>query len=98
MNTEAKLLMFQHAFDTWRVRRISLRADARNARSRAAIERLGAVSEGVRRVHTRGLDGLVRGTAFYSVLDEEWPVVRHTIEQRLARAERSVNGCRLVLA
>ncbi|GHB63921.1 N-acetyltransferase [Streptomyces xanthochromogenes] len=98
INSEAKLLMFQHAFDTWRVRRISLRADARNARSRAAIERLGAVSEGVRRVHTRGLDGLVRGTAFYSVLDEEWPVVRHTIEQRLARAERSVNGFRLVLA
>uniref|UniRef100_A0AAU2VC68 GNAT family N-acetyltransferase n=1 Tax=Streptomyces sp. NBC_00003 TaxID=2903608 RepID=A0AAU2VC68_9ACTN len=98
INTEAKLLMFQHAFDTWRLRRISLRADARNARSRAAIERLGAVCEGVRRVHTRGLDGLVRGTAFYSVLDEEWPMVRHTIEERLARSRQNADSSRLVPA
>ncbi|MFG2719380.1 GNAT family N-acetyltransferase [Streptomyces sp. NPDC048416] len=98
INTEAKLLMFQHAFDTWRVRRISLRADARNARSRAAIEGLGAVCEGVRRVHTRGLDGLVRGTAFYSVLDEEWPTVRRTIEQRLERARPVADSRRLVPA
>ncbi|MER5885256.1 GNAT family protein [Streptomyces sp. NPDC001941] len=86
VNAEAKLLMLAHAFETWGVRRVSLRADARNTRSRAAIERLGAVCEGVRRVHTRGLDGLVRGTAFYSILDEEWPTARRTIEARLARA------------
>ncbi len=67
-NTEAKLLMFAHAFETWGVRRISLRADARNSRSRTAIERLGATCEGVRRAHSRGLDGVVRDTAFYSVL------------------------------
>ena len=83
INTEAKLLMLRHAFETWGVRRVSMRADARNARSRAAIERLGAVLEGVHRAHTRGLDGLVRGTAFYSILDEEWPAARRLIEQRV---------------
>ncbi|MEV6670197.1 GNAT family protein [Streptomyces sp. NPDC051162] len=84
INTEAKLLLLRHAFETWGVRRVSLRADARNLRSRAAIERLGAALEGVRRAHTRGLDGMVRGTAFYSILDEEWPHVRERLEQRVA--------------
>jgi RimJ/RimL family protein N-acetyltransferase len=83
-NTEAKLLMLGHAFDTWGVRRVSLRADARNSRSRAAIERLGVTCEGVRRAHSRGLDGVVRDTAFYSVLAEEWPAVRSVIELRLS--------------
>ncbi|MFF4223347.1 GNAT family N-acetyltransferase [Streptomyces abikoensis] len=82
-NTETKLLMLRHAFETWGVRRVSLRADSRNARSRAAIERLGAVLEGVHRAHTRGLDGMVRGTAFYSILDEEWPGVRAGLEHRV---------------
>ncbi|MEY9965302.1 RimJ/RimL family protein N-acetyltransferase [Streptacidiphilus sp. MAP12-16] len=82
INTEAKLLMLRHAFETWGVRRVSMRADARNGRSRAAIERLGAVLEGVHRAHTRGLDGLVRGTAFYSILDEEWPAARAQLERR----------------
>ncbi|MFJ8199417.1 GNAT family N-acetyltransferase [Streptomyces sp. NPDC096152] len=84
INTEAKLLMLRHAFETWRVRRISLRADARNRRSCTAIERLGATCEGVRRAHSRGLDGAVRSTAFYSILDDEWPAVRAVIELRLA--------------
>ena len=83
INTEAKLLMLRHAFETWGVRRVSMRADARNGRSRAAIERLGAVLEGVHRAHTRGLDGLVRGTAFYSILDEEWPAARAGLERRV---------------
>ncbi|AUG77127.1 Putative acetyltransferase [Kitasatospora sp. MMS16-BH015] len=86
INTEAKLLMLRHAFETWGVQRISLRADARNLRSRTAIERLGATCEGVRRAHSRGLDGIVRSTAFYSILDEEWPAVRDIIELRIAAA------------
>ncbi|WP_424210723.1 GNAT family N-acetyltransferase [Streptomyces sp. BI20] len=89
INAEAKLLMLRHAFETWGVRRISLRADARNGRSRAAMERLGFTSEGVRRAHSRGLDGEVRNTAFYSVLDEEWPTVRAVIEMRLADAAKA---------
>ena len=84
INTEAKLLMLRHAFETWGVRRVSMRADARNARSRAAIERLGAVLEGVHRAHSRGLDGQVRGTAFYSILDEEWPAARIALERRVS--------------
>ncbi|MGW1893440.1 GNAT family N-acetyltransferase [Streptomyces sp. NPDC002004] len=84
INTEAKLLMLRHAFEAWGVRRISFRADARNLRSRAAIERLGATCEGIRRAHSRGLDGAVRSTAFYSILDEEWPAVRDIIELRIA--------------
>ncbi|MFI1911760.1 GNAT family N-acetyltransferase [Nocardia sp. NPDC020380] len=84
INLESKLLLLQHAFDVWRVRRIAMRADVRNVRSRMAIERLGATSDGVRRAHSRGLDGEVRSTAFYSILDEEWPAVRVTIEGQLA--------------
>ncbi len=89
INTEAKLLMLRHAFDTWGVRRVTLRADARNTRSRVAIERLGATCEGIRRAHSRGLDGAVRDTAFYSILDEEWPTVRDIIELRLSTPRRS---------
>ncbi|MGW0119764.1 GNAT family N-acetyltransferase [Streptomyces sp. NPDC003327] len=88
VNAEAKLLMLRHAFEAWGVRRITLRADARNTRSRIAIERLGATCEGVRRAHSRGLDGAVRDTAFYSILDEEWPTVRDIIELRLSTPRR----------
>ncbi|MFC8955364.1 GNAT family N-acetyltransferase [Streptomyces sp. NPDC057101] len=84
INTEAKYLMLRHAFETWGVRRITMRADARNTGSRIAIERLGASCEGVRRAHSRGLDGAVRDTAFYSILDEEWPTVRDMVELRMS--------------
>ncbi|MFF0546675.1 GNAT family N-acetyltransferase [Nocardia thailandica] len=84
VNLESKLLLLGHAFDHWRVRRVSLRADARNLRSRTAIERLGAVSDGIRRAHSRGLDGQVRDTAFYSILSEEWPTVYARITDQLA--------------
>ncbi|MFI6868572.1 GNAT family N-acetyltransferase [Nocardia sp. NPDC050406] len=85
VNLESKLLLLAHAFEVWRVRRIAMRADVRNMRSRMAIERLGATSDGVRRAHSRGLDGAVRSTAFYSILDEEWPLVRATIESQMSR-------------
>jgi RimJ/RimL family protein N-acetyltransferase len=98
INTEAKLLMLRHAFETWGVRRISMRADARNARSRAAIERLGAVLEGVHRAHTRGLDGLVRGTAFYSILDEEWPTARVQLELRVSAPRLPVEPSRPLIS
>ncbi|NNH69860.1 GNAT family N-acetyltransferase [Nocardia uniformis] len=85
INLESKQLLLAHAFEAWRVRRITMRADTRNIRSRIAIERLGATSDGVRRAHSRGLDGQVRSTAFYSILDEEWPTVSATIEGQLTR-------------
>lgn len=98
INTEAKLLMLRHAFEVWNVRRVSMRADARNGRSRAAIERLGAVLEGVHRAHTRGLDGLVRGTAFYSILDEEWSGVQAGLELRVSSPSTSRAGRPLISA
>ncbi|GGP46523.1 GNAT family N-acetyltransferase [Streptomyces melanogenes] len=94
INTEAKLLMLRHAFETWGVRRVSMRADARNLRSRTAIERLGATLDGVHRAHSRGLDGMVRSTAFYSILDEEWPRVREQLEQRVGAARLKATGTR----
>jgi N-acetyltransferase len=74
-NTEAKSLMLHHAFDVWEVHLVRFRADRRNLRSRAAIERLGARFEGVHRADRPGVDGTVRDSAFYSITAAEWPVV-----------------------
>lgn len=83
VNTEAKLLLLGHAFDTWSVLRVSFKTDARNSRSRAAIERLGAVSEGIRRVHVLASDGALRDSAYYSILAAEWPPIRQRLRARL---------------
>jgi N-acetyltransferase len=72
LNTEAKHLLCSHAFDRWRVRRVTWRTDERNARSRAAILRLGARLDGVLRAHRPGADNVVRGTACFSMLADEW--------------------------
>jgi N-acetyltransferase len=84
-NTEAKHLMLSYAFDVWQVHRVTLKTDERNARSRRAIERLGAVFEGVRRAHMAAQDGSVRNSAYYSMVRAEWPAVRRTLEAALAR-------------
>jgi N-acetyltransferase len=76
VNTECKLLMLRHAFEVWQVERMTLKTDARNQRSRAAIERLGARFDGVLRVHMPASDGTLRDTAYYSILSSEWPEVR----------------------
>jgi N-acetyltransferase len=81
INTEAKLLMLGHAFERWQVRRVNLRTDARNLRSRTAIERLGAKLDGILRAHMPAADGGVRDTASYSILAGEWPAAK----ERLAR-------------
>jgi N-acetyltransferase len=85
-NTESKYLMLSNAFDAWRVHRVTLKTDERNARSRRAIERLGAVFEGVRRAHMPAQDGSVRNSAYYSIVRAEWPDVRRQLEAALARA------------
>lgn len=90
INTEAKLLMLAHAFDRWRVHRVSLMTDSRNARSRAAIRRLGARFAGVVRAQRPAADGTVRDTACYSILDREWPDVRSNLESRLAQQSRTM--------
>jgi len=83
VNTEAKALMLRHAFEVWEVHVVRLRSDCRNARSRAAIERLGARFEGVRRADRPGADGTVRDSAFYSISRAEWPAVRERLDALL---------------
>lgn len=83
LNTEAKLLMLAHAFEVWRVRRVTLKTDARNARSRANIERVGARLDGVLRAHMPAYDGGVRDSAVYSLLTDEWPTARARLLARL---------------
>ena len=82
-NTEAKHLMLAHAFDVWEVHRVTLKTDERNARSRQAIERLGAKLDGVRRADMPGQDGSVRNSAYYSIVRAEWPAVRARLEESL---------------
>jgi RimJ/RimL family protein N-acetyltransferase len=83
VNTEAKLLMLAHAFETWRVHRVSLMTDARNERSRRAILRLGARFDGVLRAARPASDGGIRDTAAFSILENEWPVVKTQLQSRL---------------
>ena len=85
VNPEAKLLMLGAAFDAG-FGRVKLQADDRNARSRAAIQKLGATFEGVTRRDRRRADGTWRGSAVYSILIDEWPEVRAGLEARLAHA------------
>jgi RimJ/RimL family protein N-acetyltransferase len=89
VNTEAKLLLCTHAFEQWQVRRVLWKTDARNARSRAAILRLGARFDGVLRAHRPGADGAVRDTAFFSMLASEWPEAKLGLLQRLERGRVS---------
>ncbi len=87
INTEAKLLLLDYAFTTWHCARVDLKTDARNERSRAAIERLGASFEGILR-HWQpsllvGEESHFRDSAMFSILDDEWPSVRRALRARL---------------
>jgi RimJ/RimL family protein N-acetyltransferase len=82
-NTEAKFLLLQHAFETWEVHRVTIRTDERNQRSRAAIARLGAHFEGIRRAEKPGADGSVRDSAMFSIIAAEWPAIRARLRERL---------------
>ncbi|MFE9564904.1 GNAT family N-acetyltransferase [Streptomyces sp. NPDC006487] len=99
LNTEAKYLLFRYAFENWGVARLDLKTDARNARSRAAIEGTGARFEGVLRNWSRswapGEDGLLRDSAIYSVTAAEWPDCRKLLEERIARiaGRRRAGAC-----
>jgi RimJ/RimL family protein N-acetyltransferase len=76
VNTEAKLLMLTHAFETWQVLRVCFHTDVRNERSRAALERLGASNEGVLRAHRLAADLAPRDPMRYSIVTAEWPAVQ----------------------
>jgi RimJ/RimL family protein N-acetyltransferase len=83
-NTEAKLLMLGYAFERWQVRSVCFHADARNERSRRALERIGARFEGILRAHRLANDGIPRDSARFSITAPEWPQVRLGLEEKLA--------------
>lgn len=85
VNTEAKYLMLRHAFETWNCIRVELKTDVLNRKSRAAIQRIGAIEEGVLRRHMITSSGRVRDTVYYSILDSEWSRVKTDLEATLAR-------------
>jgi N-acetyltransferase len=83
VNTEAKLLMLRHAFESLGCIRVELKTDRLNERSRNAIKRIGGVEEGILRQHMITAGGRLRDTVYYSILDSEWPAVRDRLEERL---------------
>ena len=90
-NVEAKLLQLMHAFETWGCRRVELKTDALNERSRGAIEALGGRFEGVHHKHMLVRGGENRDTAWYAILDDDWPAVRSRLESRLT-AHQTADG------
>jgi RimJ/RimL family protein N-acetyltransferase len=85
VNTECKYLLLSHAFETLGCVRVQLKTDLRNERSQKAIERIGAVKEGILRNHMILPDGRVRDSVFYSIIDSEWPAVKKRLEKMLER-------------
>jgi RimJ/RimL family protein N-acetyltransferase len=90
VNTEAKLLMMGHAFEVWRVHRVALQTDVRNARSRAAIQRIGGQLDGIMRADRPGADDTVRTSARFSILADEWPPVKERLTARLGAGTAAV--------
>jgi N-acetyltransferase len=86
VNTNCKYLMLCHAFEAWGCNRVELLTDVRNAKSRAAIARIGAQQEGVLRSHMPMPDGHVRDSVIFSVIRAEWPAVRERLEARVQAA------------
>ncbi len=85
-NTEAKLLMLTHAFENWQVLRVCFHTDARNQRSRAALERIGAKFEGILRAHRMAADYIPRDSMRYSIVEAEWPDVKERLSQHARKA------------
>lgn len=85
VNTEAKLLLLREAFDALDCVRVEFKTDARNARSRAALARIGAVEEGTLRQHMVLPDGHLRDSVYFSVISGEWPGVRERLQRLLER-------------
>ena len=88
-NTEMKRLMLTHAFEVWHVRSVCLHTDARNQRSRDAMQRIGARFEGILRAHRLGADLNPRDSVRFSITAAEWPDVRKHLEELAARHDRS---------
>ncbi|HEY2689523.1 MAG TPA: GNAT family protein [Streptosporangiaceae bacterium] len=89
-NTEMKLLLLTHAFEVWEVQSVCFHTDARNERSRAALDRIGARFEGILRAHRLATDDRPRNSARYSITAPEWPGVKHHLQMLLAARERAL--------
>ncbi len=85
LNTECKLMLLRHAFDTLGCMAVEFRTSFFNFSSRRAIERLGAKQDGILRAHTRHADGSLRDTVVFSILPQEWPAVKSHLEFQLSR-------------
>jgi RimJ/RimL family protein N-acetyltransferase len=84
VNTECKYILLKHAFETLECIRVWFKADTRNLRSMRALERIGAIKEGVLRNHMILPGGFIRDSIVYSLLPEEWPQVKNKLEARLS--------------
>jgi RimJ/RimL family protein N-acetyltransferase len=84
VNVETKLLLLQHAFEHVGLRRVEFKTDSRNVQSRGALEALGATFEGILRKHMVVRDHGERDSAYYSVIDDDWPEVKAHLQRRLA--------------
>lgn len=84
VNTECKLLLLTHAFETLSMIRVEFKTDALNEKSRSALRRIGAVQEGIFRNHLICQSGRIRDTVYFSILDTEWPEKKHALEAKLA--------------
>jgi len=87
VNTECKYLLLTHAFEILKAIRVQIKTDLLNVRSQKAIERIGAIKEGVLRNHMILQDGRIRDSVFYSILDKEWAEVKRKLEAMLAKYE-----------
>jgi len=89
VNLEAKLLLMQYAFEELGCARVELKTDARNARSRRAMEKMGAKFEGILRKHMRISETYVRDSAYFAVIDDDWQDVKAGLESRLAKFDKA---------
>ena len=85
INTEAKLLLLRHAFETLGCMRVEFKTDRLNEQSRTALQRIGAVEEGTFRRHMLTQSGRWRDSVYFSIVAEDWPAVREALEAKLAR-------------
>ena len=92
LNVETKLLLLTQAFEVVGCRRVEFKTDARNERSRRALEALGAQFEGILRKHMVVRHGAARDSAYYSVIDDEWPALKSRLQRRLEGATGTPAG------
>jgi RimJ/RimL family protein N-acetyltransferase len=86
VNTETKYLLLQHAFESLGCQRVQFKTDVRNTRSQHALERIGAVKEGILRNHMILPDGHVRDSVYYSIIADEWSGIKTHLEEKLRRS------------